>query len=60
MSTDARRRPALDLALAVQGIRELGTLVRMTLSLYVFDLAAEDFESEERQFIEAVAGLVSV
>lgn len=39
---------------AVGGIRPLGTLAGMNVSLYVFDLDVEDLEAEERRFIQAI------
>ena len=39
---------------AVAGLRPLGTLAGMNVSLYVFDLDAADLEDEERRFVQAV------
>lgn len=39
---------------AIAGLRPLGTLAGMNVSLYVFDLDAEDLEDEEHRFVQAI------
>lgn len=39
---------------AIAGLRPLGTLAGMNVSLYVFDLDAEDLDDEERRFVQAI------
>lgn len=39
---------------AIGGLRSLGTLAGMNISLYVFDLDAPDLEEEERRFVQVI------